>query len=102
MTDWQKSDLALCVRGGFIAGLNCEPYPTSGAVYRVTEIIFYDDDELWLEVEGAPDNIDSDDGHNHGPVWIGARFRRIPPHIPDAEDAETIRLLTGQPAQVTA
>jgi hypothetical protein len=28
------------------------------------------------------------------------RFRKIRPHTPDAEDAETIRLLTGAPAKL--
>jgi hypothetical protein len=35
-------------------------------------------------------------------VFDAAAFRKIRPHTPDAEDAETIRLLTGKPVKVGA
>ncbi len=90
--DWAPGDLALCIKQGrwrsdgmFSRG------PKAGAVLTVRRV-GSDGNGLptiwfigWPGDEGA-------DGYNP------ARFRKIRPHIPDAEDAETIRLLNKQPA----
>ena len=90
MTDWQKGDLALCVYS--LLGNH------TGKIFTVREIIF----GKYRGARGvlALRFVDFDDP-GHGGAWHHAAFRRIPPHTPDAEDAETIRLLTSQPAQVT-
>lgn len=95
MTDnWQPGDLALCVRGGPLEpGLPHDEWPKGGAIYQVIRAencefvkgIFF---ALWLK--NGPINGDG------SKVWDASCFRRIPPHIPDAEDAETIRLLNGE------
>ena len=97
MTDWQKGDLALCVNGrrisvGHTAEHGC---PASGAIYTVDLVIAgqrYVDgkDGIALRFTDGPMNKDGT------PTWAAHRFRRIPPHTADAEDVETIRLLTGE------
>lgn len=94
--DWQPGDLALCVRDG--------KRTKAGAVYVVYRVA---DDctrcgcghflpygytpALWLE------GVGSIDSNGCEPWAMAVRFRKIKPHQPDAEDAETIRLLTGKP-----
>ena len=91
--DWQPGDLALCVRGGLSRFDPTRP----GAVYTVSDIVFNDtDNEYGLAFNEVP---------TEGPDYYGfytARFRKIRPHTPDAEDAETIRLLTGAPVKESA
>ena len=87
MDNWQPGDLALCVRP--------EMNARAGGVYSV-ESVFYDyghsdTAEGWglafSDLEPTGDNGGYD-------AW---RFHRIPPHKADAEDRETIELLTGKP-----
>jgi hypothetical protein len=94
MSDWQVGDLALCIAEMFDdAG---EPSDISpGSIHTVTEILRGSFDwrsglhfAVALGLQGWPHLYDADD------------FRRIPPHTPDEEDAETIRLLNGQPEVV--
>lgn len=100
MSEWQPGDLALCVTGGRISytpALVPVDWPRKGRIYRVAKFgvrIFADgpDFALWLE-----DGPDAGQGER---VWKALRFRKIRPHTPDAEDAETIALLTGKPAFV--
>jgi hypothetical protein len=94
--DWQPGDLALCVRGGRLtARLSpLDEYPCSGRIYVVHmagETTFAAAGllpALWL-LDGPPNN-------NGERCWATSRFRKIRPHKPDAEDAETIRLLNGE------
>ena len=87
MADWTVGDLALCVRRMPISQIEC------GQVFTVSAIVL-----------GGPNSLDS-----FGLEFVGKTsfrgcgyrvhfFRRIPPHTPDAEDHETIRLLNGEPA----
>jgi hypothetical protein len=98
--DWQVGDLALCVKGGrFATSLRSPEFPKGGAVYRVAAVGLENFIQskcfaLWLE-DGPINN-------NGERVWPAYRFRKIRPHTPDAEDAETIRLLTGVPAKEPA
>lgn len=91
--DWTPGDLALCVKGGgssYFKGINENSWGDRlrpGAVYTVRKVEPSELDAsvvgLWLVgVSGG---------------WIASRFRKIRPHTPDAEDTETIRLLTGEP-----
>lgn len=75
--DWQPGDLALCVRGA--------TYTRAGRLYTVSEVLVGG-----MYFVGLPTNL--------RPGRF-SRFRKIRPHTPDAEDAETIRLLTGAPVR---
>lgn len=95
MSDWQPGDLALCVRH-----LAQDHMPTVapvrvGAVYTVTKV------SAGRDVYGRVGVALTLDRDNHRVLnWAGynaAAFHKIRPHTPDAEDAETIRLLTGKP-----
>ena len=97
MSNWQKGDLALCVRGGFprdtvakILGQwrteEGEEALRSGAVYTVEEVSPYPTDEGWIglkfrEVSGS---------------WISNRFRKINPPKADEFDREVIDLMAGK------
>lgn len=93
--DWQKGDLALCVNRDRIRCVVCGNIhngvgvPEVGAVLTVSAFTL--------------------GGYTGFPcpaprlVFVGGgfglpqRFRKIRPHMPDAEDRETIRLLNGVP-----
>ena len=92
--DWQPGDLALCVNAGPITRDGWSHMGGGLIGGRVYTVIGFGVDPadreltLWL-VDDIPDGR------------IASRFRKIRPHAPDAEDAETIRLLNGQPALPT-
>lgn len=87
--DWKPGDEAWCIQGS--------QYERVGAKYTVKAVSHYGD---WCEgavhadkgvtalrfVEVAHKRLDWSDA---------ARFRKIRPHTPDAEDAEVIALLNG-------
>lgn len=100
--NWQVGDLALCIsHEGFYAEFsNGLPFPPIGSVRQVKRVIFERKRTIrrwfkpnicvlggaWLVIEGC----EALNLHN-------SNFRKIKPHAPDEEDAETIRLLNGQP-----
>ncbi len=86
--DWQPGDLALCVRRNPKGHDNTK----EGGVYAVTGVVC-NGLKVGLRLEGV-------EHHNLGSCTT--RFKRIRPHTPDAEDAETIRLLTGAPVREPA
>lgn len=92
MDDWQVGDLALCV-GAFPTR---EQFwnPVCGGVYTVAEY-GAGPEGGWLDLE---EDIDKQPDF----AWPSSHFRKIRPHLPDAEDAETIRLLNRAPATVTS
>jgi hypothetical protein len=99
MSDWQPGDLALCVKQGLVACECGREYtgqlaPPVGSVAEVVGIMRCDDDVIcgWSEPCAAPVLL-----LDSGKGGLAVRFRKIRPHTPDAEDAETIRLLTGKP-----
>lgn len=96
--NWQVGDLALCVRGGYISGpIINKPFPDSGALYTVREVVVFDaPDDLWLVVDGAPDNVDGN-GTNHGPLWVAKRFTKVTPPEADEFDREVIEQMNSQP-----
>lgn len=85
--DWAPGDLALCV--------NSEPRAyarkplRSGAIYTVSNVHVCAG--VGLELVGVKSVA------LYG--FDASRFRKIRPHNPDAEDAETIRLLNGAPVR---
>lgn len=84
MSDWQPGDLALCVEAGDVSrpGQVFTVYAVREGGLRFEELRCY-----------------------YTAVWVwstSCRFRKIRPHIPDAEDRETIRLLTGKPVREDA
>ena len=89
--DWQVGDLALCVRSG--RSLDVWE-PQKGGVYTVCDT-GCGPRGVWLDLV-------EDSTRNPDVGWPAVYFRKIRPHTPDAEDAETIALLTGKPAQVPA
>lgn len=94
--DWQAGDLALCVRQPRAhAGL-----VRSGGVYTVAAVAPFVD----FEGEGglAFEGITPPPASGYYQYWAMSRFRKIRPHVPDAEDRETIALLTDKPAKVGA
>lgn len=94
--DWKPGDLALCVRGGEITDCDCGGCHAAG--WRAGET-------LVVTAVGYGPAF----GHTicHHPALrlsggrngLARRFRKIHPHTPDAEDAETIRLLNGAPVK---
>lgn len=97
--NWQVGDLALCVRRDAWAfqgqGMNG---PRFWSVHRVHRVGIFSEADLA--------SIDFPTGK--AGIWLGFQeflpagfhacgFRKIAPYTPDDEDAETIRLLTGQP-----
>lgn len=82
--DWQPGDLALCLGDDdpWFPPEPCDPRP--GMVLTVRSYSPHDDG-LWFV------GVQSCDSYK------ARYFRRIPPHTPDAEDAETIRLLNDIP-----
>lgn len=91
--DWQPGDLALCVKTSHPAFEFPSTSLRLGRVYTVNRIgrpVEWLNGERALGlVEHAPRNA------NCG--WPESLFRKIRPHTPDEEDAETIRLLNGAP-----
>jgi len=98
--DWQPGDLALCIDDApsriSVARMDGFWYRegegslSRGVVYLVAKAKFFADAEppLWgVRLVGSK-----------GP-WVATRFVKQRPHQPDAEDAETIRLLTGAPVR---
>ncbi len=81
--DWQVGDLALCVRSG--------NHTRTGHIYTVN-----------LVAVGAYGPVLRFDERMHceehrRQMSLATRFRKIRPHTEDAEDRETIALLTGKP-----
>ncbi len=92
--DWQAGDLALCV-ALTIRNLRPSRILRLGAIYTVTGTRWSNKEQcIALSLAEAKSN---------GPLgdWHSAVFRKIRPHRPDAEDAETLRLLNGQPVRET-
>ena len=96
--DWQVGDLALCVRGGFISGLGGLEYPVGGRVYIVGAVVH--DWKFQTRKTPGLQLVDGPPNRRGSRIWAAFRFRKIHPHTPDAEDVETIRLLTDQPQRV--
>ena len=96
--DWQAGDLALCVMDG--------ENTRKGQVFTVEAVqgpVHYRPG--WgLPGGEAIALVFKEVRHprNSFGRYISLRFRKIRPHTPDAEDAETIALLTGQPAKEPA
>lgn len=89
MDNWQKGDLALCVH------LRTSEVPVTwkcviGGIYTVKEVSVFFDGVTALDLEEDPDFLPD-------AAWDARDFRKIHPHTPDAEDRETIELLTGKP-----
>jgi hypothetical protein len=92
--DWQPGDLALCLRRTRHGTI------LRGAILTVEALCFgrpgyADEGALGLFFVGVRSPAPSG-------AFNASRFRKIRPHAPDAEDAETIRLLNGKPAKVDA
>ena len=85
--DWQAGDLALCVYS-FKTGTEFCVKPRAGqvcSVVTVTQGVTL----AGLVLRECPT------ANRLG--WRATAFRKIRPHIPDEQDAETIRLLNGVP-----
>lgn len=87
MSDWQPGDLALCVDDTNLAMGRIR----RGGLYTVEQVRVgrhvAHGECVCLDLRGVDDLFG----------YAAPRFRKIRPHTPDAEDAETIRLLTGKP-----
>lgn len=91
--DWKPGDLAMLVRSGRVpcpvlhafvhTGRSCPP---PGAVREVAE--------TYRSACGCPALRFSD-----GTAAAALRCKKLRPHAPDEEDAETIRLLNGKPVR---
>lgn len=101
MSDWKPGDLALCVDDA-----QCPIYPGTeggirkGGVYHV-EIVRVVADFAGRECVGLGLDRCNPVHPASGKVGLhnAIRFRKIRPHTPDEQDAETIRLLTGAPVK---
>jgi hypothetical protein len=99
--DWQPGDLAQVIVSGWVrcphrydvchTGTSCPPRYAIKVVARVRATL--------AGPSGAPvEPCGCVDLHfSDGSRAAGFRCRKIRPHTPDAEDAETIRLLNGAP-----
>ena len=93
--DWQPGDMALCVNAGSnpIWG---EANLVRGACYTVQSV----HSPLPNVIFGYGMGLQLHDVRCICPFgYAAARFRKIRPHTPDAEDRETIALLTGKPVR---
>lgn len=105
--DWQPGDLALCVRDGEVECPDCggshagKLAPKLGTRHIVARISRCGSPEHCYP--GLEDNCAFPVLYLlGGQKGLASRFRKIRPHTPDAEDAETIRLLTGAPVREPA
>jgi len=94
VSDWRSGDLALCVRNKTGSSVQ------SGAVLMVVAVRpardgFQDAGQTLLFFEGHRS------GGVSGGFWTN-RFRKIAAHLPDTDDAETIRLLNSALAPKSA
>lgn len=95
--NWQVGDLALCIWhgpwGSVITGQRRDPdCPKKGSVNTVSALSLAPTGTLSLQFVDYPNDI----------AFDASAFRKIAPHAPDGEDAETIRLLNGQPVAPVA
>lgn len=85
---WQVGDLALCVKMGPWLSMRTGEQRNSaircGMILTVSGV---------KPIAGFAGLFLYFEGFTNERLKCATRFRRIPPHIPDAEDAETIRLL---------
>lgn len=79
--DWKPGDLALCVKGGVVSRV--------GQIYTVDNVEMLGSLCLWFVGQDYSGLLPS----------FAKNFRKIRPHTPDEQDAETIRLLTGAPVK---
>jgi|GEM_PF-1534387 len=102
--NWQVGDLALCIStDGFYAEFaGGRAFPTIGTIRRVRHVFHHRERIIrrWFKpkvrvLAGAWLVLDGFEALK----LHGSNFRKIEPHAPDQEDAETISLLNGQPAQ---
>lgn len=99
MSDWQVGDLALCVTTKHPSFREASEVLRVGAVYTVVRVgrpTAYIKGEFALGLREAIPSRGPDYG------FPQTMFRKIAPHTPDAEDAETIRLLNAQRVPVEA
>ncbi len=89
---WEVGDLALCVRGGWLEGLDYGAYPEAGAIYTVLGSKNFYDGDVFLLVDGAPQNVEPD-GTDWGPLWLSTRFRKIKPDAHEDCEPEFVTLL---------
>lgn len=86
--DWQPGDLALCIKSTENGTIK------SGYVGVVVRVEVAED---WYRDGGQTGLYFQDRRGVYGDGGFNAcRFRKIKKHTPDAEDAETIRLLKGE------
>lgn len=95
MSDWHAGAMALCVapNGRWVApGYPDVNGPRSGSVSTVASLERCPGDEcLYLCFVEWP-----------GEAFNSKYFRKIDDHVPDEEDAETIRLMNGAPVEMQA
>jgi hypothetical protein len=91
VSDWQKGELALCIRKG--------PVNTArpGRIYEVRQVVFWARTSwLGLIVDGASNHAND--------RWGGAiaecYFRKVTPPAADEFDRETIALMNSEPVRV--
>lgn len=98
MTDWQKGDLALCVKGGVLPGGRAAATPRAGQVITVENVTFGPIIQcpsgvtlLWSE--DLPRNGSGDR------KWAASRFRKVTPPKADEFDREVIDLMNRKPVE---
>jgi len=90
--DWQPGDPAMCVYSGkwYRDGPEHDHGPPlPGSVNRVSAVTSLKYGGLGLSFDAYPARC----------KFESSAFRKIRPHEPDAEDAETISLLNGTPVR---
>jgi len=91
MDNWQVGDLALCVMPGSWAPLDDVSLdgPEVGGIHSV-DCVRVDGDGSFIGFPEWPEDL-----------FVQRAFRKLKPHVPDAEDEITIRLLNGTPVRET-
>jgi hypothetical protein len=92
MSDWQPGDLALCVS----RHESWPDYVQVGRVY-IVEHVWHDSLNLLTGDLGTCLDLIGCERFGDNSAYGAFRFIKVSGHTPDAEDAETIRLLTGKP-----
>lgn len=101
---WQAGDLAICVGRGAddVYDIDGATPQTRGPIVGLTYTVAAA--HVGFDCYGRPGTaLRFNEIPNKHPKAIGYNanfFRKIAPHVADAEDAETIRLMNGQPVPV--
>lgn len=96
MSEWQKGDLALCIRARHCPDCGAPPQAAVGGIYTV-EAAGFDRGGPWIdfaELDNSREECTDGLYHEH---FEPANFRKVTPPKADEFDREVIEAMTGAP-----